>query len=167
MTFHVNCLFADNSHDDETSSLIFPEKREQISYAAVVVGTKHCWLALKELKENAAEDKITATWDFQQSGMCNKQRLRPACAYPQSGQSQCLSLEYSMTVKLLTEQHLEFLSLKGGCAGSSESTLVKMSHCLKSHVAAQIKVTDKAPNFLMPLIILYNTLPTSVVCLLL
>ena len=31
-----------------------------------------------------------------------------------------------MIVKLLTERHLEFLSLKGGCTGSSESTLVKM-----------------------------------------
>ena len=28
-----------------------------------------------------------------------------------------------MSVKLLTEHHLEFLSLKGGCTGSSESTL--------------------------------------------
>ena len=27
-----------------------------------------------------------------------------------------------MIVKLLTEYHLEFLSLKGGCRGSSEST---------------------------------------------
>ena len=43
-------------------------------------------------------------------------------------------LEYSMTVKLLTEQHLEFLSLKGGCTSSSESTL----HCWKSHVMAHI-----------------------------
>ena len=34
-----------------------------------------------------------------------------------------------MSVKLLTEHHLEFLSLKGGCTGSSESTLVKMPHC--------------------------------------
>ena len=32
-----------------------------------------------------------------------------------------------MYIKLLTEQHLDFLSLKGGCTGSSESTLVKMS----------------------------------------
>ena len=31
-----------------------------------------------------------------------------------------------MTVKLLTERHLEFLSLKGGCTGSSEATLVEM-----------------------------------------
>ena len=37
-----------------------------------------------------------------------------------------------MNVKLLTEHHLEFLSLKGGCTGSSESTLVKMPHCWKS-----------------------------------
>ena len=36
-----------------------------------------------------------------------------------------------MIVKLLTEPHLEFLSLKGGCTGLSESTLVKMAHCWK------------------------------------
>ena len=42
-----------------------------------------------------------------------------------------------MSVKLLTEHRLEFVSLKGGCTGSSESTLVKMPHCWKSHVAAQ------------------------------
>ena len=38
-----------------------------------------------------------------------------------------------MIVKLLTEHRLEFVSLKGGYTGSSESTLVKMPHC----VAAQ------------------------------
>ena len=43
-----------------------------------------------------------------------------------------------MIIKLLNEHHLEFLSLKGGCRGWSESTLVKMPHCWKSHVAAQI-----------------------------
>ena len=43
-----------------------------------------------------------------------------------------------MIVKLLTEHQLEFLSLKGGCRGSSESTLVKMSNCWKSHAVAQI-----------------------------
>ena len=43
-----------------------------------------------------------------------------------------------MIVKLLTEQHLESLSLKGGCTGSSESTLVKMPHCWKLHVMPQI-----------------------------
>ena len=42
-----------------------------------------------------------------------------------------------MAVKLLDEHHLEFLSLKGGCAGSSKSTLVKMPHCWKSHVVAK------------------------------
>ena len=35
----------------------------------------------------------------------------------------------------MTEDNLEFLSLKGGCTGSSESTLVKMSHCWRLHVA--------------------------------
>ena len=45
-----------------------------------------------------------------------------------------------MIVKLLTEHHLEFLSLKGGCTGSSESTLVKISNCWKSHVTAQMSL---------------------------
>ena len=43
-----------------------------------------------------------------------------------------------MSVKLLTEHHLEFLNLKGGCTGSSESIHVKIPHCWKSHVAAQL-----------------------------
>ena len=42
-----------------------------------------------------------------------------------------------MIVKLLTERHLEFLSLTGGCRGSYESTHVKMSNCWKSHAVAQ------------------------------
>ena len=43
-----------------------------------------------------------------------------------------------MIVKLLTGHLLEFLSLKGGCTGLSESTHVKMSNCWKSHALAQI-----------------------------
>ena len=43
-----------------------------------------------------------------------------------------------MIVKLLTEHHLEFLSLKGGYRGLSESTHVKMPHCWKSQALAQI-----------------------------
>ena len=47
-----------------------------------------------------------------------------------------------MNVQLLTEKHFEFLSVKRGCTGSSESTLVKMPHCWKSHVAAHKCFTD-------------------------
>ena len=43
-----------------------------------------------------------------------------------------------MGVKQLTEHHVELIGLKGGCTGSSESTLVKMPHCWKSHAAALI-----------------------------
>ena len=46
----------------------------------------------------------------------------------------------SVICKLITEHHLEFLSLKGGCRGSSESTHVKMPHCWKSHVMAQLTI---------------------------
>ena len=95
-----------------------------------------------------SNDKWAATWDSQQCGMCDQQSLRSACAYAQSDQSLCLSLEYSMTVRLLTEQHLEFLSLIRGCTGSSEYTLVKMTHCWKSHVTAQI-INQQQQNHLL------------------
>ena len=39
-----------------------------------------------------------------------------------------------MSLRLLTDHNLEFLCLKGGCTGSSESTLVKIPHCLKSRL---------------------------------
>ena len=38
-----------------------------------------------------------------------------------------------MSVKLPTEHHLEFLSLKRGCTSSSEYSLVKMPYFWKSH----------------------------------
>ena len=69
--------------------------------------------------------------------------VRTAKAYAQSDQSLCWSLEYSMTVKLLTEHHLEFLSLTGGCKGSIESTLVKLTHCWKAHAVAHIYKESK------------------------
>ena len=43
-----------------------------------------------------------------------------------------------MNVKLLAEHQLKFLSLKGGCTGSCESTLVKIQRCWKSHVMAHL-----------------------------
>ena len=53
-----------------------------------------------------------------------------------------------MIVKLhvLTEHHLEFLSLKGGCRDSSESTLVKMSNCWKALVTAQLSFLNFSEN---------------------
>ena len=54
-----------------------------------------------------------------------------------------------MSVKLLAEHQLEFLSLKGGCSGSSESTLVKMSNCWKSHAAAHFKYVPCLLEFLI------------------
>ena len=92
--------------------------------------------------------------------MCDQQKLRPAFAYAQSDQSLCKSLEYSINVQLLAEQHLEFLSLKVGCTGWSESTYAKMRHCWKSHVTAQIVMlsaycddSDQPGNGLAPRLI--------------
>ena len=60
-----------------------------------------------------------------------------------------------MSVKLLTENHLECLSLKGVCTGSSESTLVKIPHCWKSHLAANIHIVTKC--VMLPLTFLHHT----------
>ena len=49
-----------------------------------------------------------------------------------------------MSVKLLTEHHLELLGLTGGCRGSSESTHVKMPHCWKSHILAHLNMESGA-----------------------
>ena len=87
-----------------------------------------------------ANAQLSHDMRFQQCGMFDQQRLRPAFAYAQTDQSLCWSLKYSMTVKLLTEPHLRFLSLTEGCTGSSESALVKMPHCWKTHVAAHFKM---------------------------
>ena len=43
-----------------------------------------------------------------------------------------------MNIKLLTEHHLEFLSLKGDFTGLSESIHVKIPQCWKTRVTAQI-----------------------------
>ena len=45
-----------------------------------------------------------------------------------------------MSFKLLTEHSLEFLSLKGGCTGSFDPTLVVMPHCKKSRATAHMSV---------------------------
>ena len=47
-----------------------------------------------------------------------------------------------MIVKLLTEHHLELLSLTGGCRDSSKSTHVKMPHCWKSHALAHFNLLN-------------------------
>ena len=74
-----------------------------------------------------------------------------------------------MSVKLLTEHHLEFLSLKGGCTTSPESTLVKMPHCWKCYVTAQIfKIVfnemHQEPDLTMPRVTLVHNLKKNGRC---
>ena len=67
-----------------------------------------------------------------------------------------------MTIKLLTEHHLELLHLKGGCTGSSASTHVKIPHCWKSHVTAHFGLCLKVfLSLLLGLNILTNILKTD------
>ena len=55
-----------------------------------------------------------------------------------------------MTVKLLMEYHLEFLSLKGGCTGSSESIPVKNTTLFEITCHSSY-VPDLDPSFLQRL----------------
>ena len=60
-----------------------------------------------------------------------------------------------MSVQLLTEHHLEFLSFTEACTGACESTLAKIPHCWKSHVAAHFCDEMKLPDALLYSIINY------------
>ena len=111
-----------------------PFNKHFISHTTVVLHYKwHAWL-----REGGRLSKCSKTKLSRDMRFSTMWYVRPSKAYAQSDQSLWKSLEYSMTLRLLTEQHLEFLSLKGGCTGSSESTLVKIPHCWKSHVVARI-----------------------------
>ena len=54
-----------------------------------------------------------------------------------------------MNIKLLNEHNLEFLSLKEGYTGSSESIHFKMPHCWKSHVAAHLSFYKKQSRWVV------------------
>ena len=95
------------------------------------------WLSLKKITF-INERQLSPGIRFPTMWLCDQQRLRPACASSSliKAFTFCLNI---LTVKLLKEQHVEFLSLTGGCTGSSESIHhVKMPNCWKSHVAAQL-----------------------------
>ena len=68
-----------------------------------------------------------------------------------------------MSVKLLTEHHLEFLSLKGGCTGSSVSALIKIPHCWKSHIVAQPRGRGFEPNLRLCVVSLSKNINPSLV----
>ena len=71
--------------------------------------------------------------------VCVTSKASDQPAHAQSDQSHCWSLDYSMMVKLLIEHHLEFLSLKGGCTGSSVYTCQK---------ATLLEITSHGSNIL-------------------
>ena len=63
-------------------------------------------------------------------------------AYAQSDQSLCLSLEYSTSVTLLTEQCLELLSLKGAAQARLKLRLSKC-HIVGNHMS-RLNYLDKS-----------------------
>ena len=69
--------------------------------------------------------------------MCDQQRLRSACAYADHSKS----LENYITVKLLTEQHLEFLSLNEAAQARLSLHLSKC-HIAGNHISRPIYITS-------------------------
>ena len=57
-------------------------------------------LLSRGLSTDIYADIVPVAWNFKQchSGMCDKQSLRPACAYAQTDQSLCKCIEYYMAV---------------------------------------------------------------------
>ena len=89
--------------------------------------------------------------------MCDQQRLRTACAYTQSDQSLCKSLEYSMSIKLLTEHHLEFLTLQEATQARLNLHLSKC-HIVGNHMSRLISIF---PRFFLQLGVQHcNDVPT-------
>ena len=60
-----------------------------------------------------------------------------------------------MIVKLLTEHHLVFPRLKGGCRVSSESTHVKMPHCWKSYALVHLPLSTLSSLLVVPVVSLF------------
>ena len=87
-----------------------------------------CTYMLKECLKNDFMSLfiIEPRHDISNNVVCATSKGSDQPAHTRSLISLCLLLEYDITLKLLAEHHYEFLSLKGGCTDSSESTLVKM-----------------------------------------
>ena len=76
-------IYFKNSNEIET---YYPTTRNGfVQLIRVGIFIRHKWVKMGKL--------LAATRDFQQCGLCDEQRLRTACAYAQSDQSLCSSLE--------------------------------------------------------------------------
>ena len=79
----------------------------------------------------------------------NNQVCATSKASDQPAQTRSLIRVFASRLRFLwLLSHLEFLSLKGSCRGSSKSTLVKMSNCWKSHATALMICTKSVTLFL-------------------
>ena len=88
------------------------------------------------LIKNKHHNKIELRHEISNNVVCATSKAPDQAAHTRSlirAFASCLNI---LSAKLLAEQHLEFLSLTGSFTGSSESILVKMPHCWKSHVPA-------------------------------
>ena len=80
---------------------------------------------------------LTAAWEYQHCHMCDHQSLRSACAYTRSDQGLCISPVNFMTLWLLIEHHLEFLSLKWATQACLSINLSKW-HTVGNHMSRLI-----------------------------
>ena len=75
--------------------------------------------------------------EISNTGMCIQQSLRSACAYAQSDQSLCKSLEYSISVMLLVNNIWSFYTLKEAVQARLSLHLSKC-HIVENHLSRLI-----------------------------
>ena len=96
-----------------------------------------CSLYVKNTQIKSQSTKYEPTHDISNNVVCATSKASDQPAHTRSLIRAFASRLNILSVKLLTEHHFKFLSFRG-CTGSSESTLVKMPHCCKSHLTAHI-----------------------------
>ena len=100
------------------------------------------YLTLLYTTEIATQDghllHLSRVMRFPKIVVCSTSKSSNQPAYPRS-----LIRAFASRLNIIwVLHHLDFLSLKGGCTGSSESTLVKLSYCRKLHVSLQKNMKD-------------------------
>ena len=133
---HLHIKYASNTRNDNVA--IHVQNKPLVCFTLVVWIS---WLFLcSVVQSNKTVSMITRIIMSRDMRFPTMWYVRPA----NSQISLCIRAVWSESllvawifVKQLTEYSLKFLSLRGGKTDSSESTLVKMPRCWKSHVVAQ------------------------------
>ena len=89
------------------------------------------WLYISYL---SMKNKMSC-YEISNNVVCATSKASDQPALTQTGQSLCKSFDYSLSVKLLTEHHFEFLSLIGEAALARLSLFMSKCHIVRNHMS--------------------------------